>query len=126
MASSLINIVTLQFLGTLNPKATIVINIRGSVITVPAFTMDQLKGFASNIIYNFVDATSINFLPTDLYGTVLARNATISGSSTIYGQVFAGSMIPSGDASLKFKYVKYNGYCANNGVYPLPSDGVYI
>ena len=49
--------------------------------------MDSLDGstllapFGGNVLFNFKDATQVNFAKTGVYGTVLAPNALIRSSS---------------------------------------------
>ncbi|MGQ8367068.1 choice-of-anchor A family protein [Glaciecola sp. 1036] len=74
--------------------STVVINVHGENVNV-AGGVNITDGFrnlgANNIIWNFADASSINFNSICMYGAVLAINAELSGGCVFDGGVAAKS-----------------------------------
>ncbi|KAJ1507549.1 hypothetical protein HMI54_004028, partial [Coelomomyces lativittatus] len=58
------------FNSTLNPSATIIFNILGSHPAIEKFNFPFSRDYASNIIYNFVEATDITFLDSHVKNKV--------------------------------------------------------
>ncbi|MDA5194257.1 choice-of-anchor A family protein [Govanella unica] len=86
-----------------------IINVGGSSMTVIENFLDGIGAtIAPMAIWNFYDATSLNF-NREFYGTVLAPNATISNIFALNGSVIAKDFTPLGAVHL----ASYSG--------PLPS-----
>ena len=86
--------------------------------------MDALNGY--NVLFNFVDATSVNFNSIAVLGSVLAPNAVIGGSSgNIHGTVVAGDWNANLtlDNSKAFAATDVTGFAA--AVSPVPEPGTY-
>ena len=86
--------------------------------------MSALSGY--NVLFNFVDATSVNFSSIDVLGSVLAPNAVIGGSNgNILGTVVAGDWnanLTLGN-SKAFAATDVTGFAA--AVSPVPEPGTY-
>ena len=68
---------------------TLIVNVSGTNVNFGANAAGSyLSSDQTNIIYNFVDATSIN-VNTAIYGSILAPKATITGSQQLNGSVVA-------------------------------------
>ncbi|OBV40058.1 collagen-binding domain-containing protein [Janthinobacterium psychrotolerans] len=86
--------------------------------------MYALNGY--NVLFNFVDATSVNFSSIDVLGSVLAPNAVIGGSSgNIRGTVVAGDWNANLtlDNSKAFAATGVAGFAA--AVSPVPEPGTW-
>ena len=96
---------------------TLIINVSGSSVTFGANEVGNGSLVQQNIIWNFMDATTIN-VNTAIYGSILAPKATINGNSPINGSVVAKVFQSSGEVHLG----TFNG---NTGflVAPPPSNG---
>jgi choice-of-anchor A domain-containing protein len=79
----------------LNGAATLVINVSGSVIDFSANDESGITG-ADNIIWNFYDATSVT-LGTEIAGTVLAPDATVTNDNQIDGALVAENWDGNGE-----------------------------
>jgi choice-of-anchor A domain-containing protein len=90
--------------------ATILINVRGANVIFTNFDMEYLKDHASRIVWNFPDAKSITITGSQLYGSIVAPLAVLSGNGVISGQVFAFSQAGTVTDSLSISYVYYEGY----------------
>jgi len=79
----------------INPGVkAIIINVAGDTFSSNPSGGDfsALKPFADKIIWNFVDATSIQLISMNWIGSIIAPNADITGNSgMLLGQVFANS-----------------------------------
>ena len=86
--------------------------------------MSALSGY--NVLFNFVDATSVNFSSIDVLGSVLAPNAVIGGNNgKILGTVVAGDWnanLTLGN-SKAFAATDVTGFAA--AVSPVPEPGTY-
>ncbi len=79
----------------LNGASTLIINVSGSTIDFNANDESGVTG-ADNIIWNFYDATSVT-LTTQIAGTVLAPDATVTNDNQIDGTLVAESWTGQGE-----------------------------
>lgn len=102
---------------------TVIFNLTGNA-NWSNMGMSALNGY--NVLFNFVDATSVNFSSIDVLGSVLAPNAVIGGSNgNILGTVVAGDWNASltlGN-SKAFAATDVTGFAA--AVSPVPEPGTY-
>lgn len=101
-----------------NGATNIVFNVSGTTIDWNA-SSNMLGNFNStdwrgNIVWNFYQATSINFGSHDMMGQVLAPFATVSSTNNIDGSIYAKSLNSNGEVHLP-------GYDGNITVVPEPS-----
>ncbi len=75
----------------LNGATTVIINVTGSSFTGRPNIHNNQNSFMYNVIWNFVDATTINFGATGWAGTVLAPKALVTTGNPIDGTVVAAS-----------------------------------
>lgn len=94
---------------------TLIVNVSGSSVTFGANEVGNGSLDQQNIIWNFVDATSVA-VNTAVYGSVLAPKATITGNSPINGSVVAKVFNSNGEVHLG----TFNG---NTGFLVAPSGG---
>lgn len=73
----------------------VIVNISGAAngvytwnATAANFGGDTLQAYSQNIIYNFLDATTLN-INREVYGSVLAAKATVTNTANINGTVIA-------------------------------------
>lgn len=97
----------------LNGAKLLVVNVDGNFSTGSGNFNDS--NYASDILWNFYDATSLNF-GVEFGGTVLAPNATVSSSSPIDGTLFAASF--QGNGELHFKTLTDASYLNSVGSVP--------
>lgn len=101
-----------------NNAADILINVAGAVINwsagdmVGAFDQDEWQ---ERIVWNFYEATSINFGGKQFGGQILAPNADITTNGVIDGSVFAKSLTTQSEVHLP-------GY--NGNLVPEPSSAL--
>jgi choice-of-anchor A domain-containing protein len=77
------------FLPQYASAKTLIVNVTGKDVNLGANASGSYPSAdQTNIIYNFVDATSIN-VNTAIYGSILAPNATITGSQQLNGSIVA-------------------------------------
>ncbi len=112
LASGTFNLPT--YATSLNGK-TLIINVSGSSVTFGANEVGNGSLDQQNIIWNFVDATSVT-VNTAVYGSILAPKATITGSSPINGSVVAKVFNSTGEVHLG----TFNG---NSGFLVAPTQG---
>lgn len=102
---------------------TVIFNLTGNA-NWSNMGMGALSGY--NVLFNFVDATSVNFSSIDVLGSVLAPNAVIGGSNgNILGTVVAGDWnanLTLGN-SKAFAATDVTGFAA--AVSPVPEPGTY-
>lgn len=102
---------------------TVIFNLTGNA-NWSNMGMSALSGY--NVLFNFVDATSVNFSSIDVLGSVLAPNAVIGGSNgNILGTVVAGDWnanLTLGN-SKAFAATDVTGFAA--AVSPVPEPGTY-
>ena len=79
----------------LNGASTLIINVSGSTIDFNANDESGVSG-ADNIIWNFYDATTV-ILGTQIAGTVLAPDATVTNDNQIDGTLVAKSWDGQGE-----------------------------
>jgi choice-of-anchor A domain-containing protein len=84
--------------------------VSGQTIDFIDFDMEYLKDRASRIIWNFLDANSITITGSQLYGSIVAPSAVLSGNGGVNGQIFAFSNAGTVTDSLSISYAKYDGY----------------
>jgi choice-of-anchor A domain-containing protein len=80
---------------SLNGASTVIFNVSGSSVSFGANSQGGTTG-AGNIIWNFYNATSVNF-STLIAGTVLAPNATVTNGNQIDGALVAKAWNGSGE-----------------------------
>ena len=78
---------------------TLIVNVSGANVTFGANEVGNSSLVQQNIIWNFMDATTIN-VNTAVYGSILAPKATISGNSPINGSVVAKVFQSNGEVHL--------------------------
>lgn len=78
---------------------TLIVNVSGANVTFGANEIGNGSLIQQNIIWNFMDATTVN-VNTAIYGSVLAPKATISGNSPINGSVVAKVFQSNGEVHL--------------------------
>jgi len=102
---------------------TVIFNLTGNA-NWSNMGMSALSGY--NVLFNFVDATSVNFSSIDVLGSVLAPNAVIGGNNgKILGTVVAGDWnanLTLGN-SKAFAATDVTGFAA--AVSPVPEPGTY-
>lgn len=79
----------------LNGASTVVINVTGNFVGHP--NIQHPQKFQSNVIWNFVDATSIDFQGYGWAGTVLAPNAAVTTNNAINGALISASFSGNGE-----------------------------
>jgi len=88
------------------------INWTGSSNMVGNFTN---TGWRGNIVWNFYEATSIDFGSHNMMGQVLAPFATVSSSNNIDGSIYAKSLNSNGE-------VHFPGYTGDIAIVPEPAS----
>lgn len=78
---------------------TLIVNVSGTSVTFGANEVGDGSLVQQNIIWNFVDATSIA-VNTAVYGSILAPKAAITGNSPINGSVVARLFQSNGEVHL--------------------------
>lgn len=97
---------TNSFKINITPGSTVLINVTGTADMLSGAGFAITGGDASDILWNFSDATSLSFSNIGLQGSLLAPNASYSGSSgEIDGQVIVGNFT----GTTAVKNVKYAG-----------------
>ncbi|MFD2255152.1 choice-of-anchor A family protein [Luteolibacter algae] len=102
-----------------NNAADILINVAGAVINWTAgnivgdLTQDQ---WSKRVIWNFYEATDINFGSKNMQGQVLAPNASVTTSGVIDGSIYAKNLTTTSEVHLP----SYDG----NIVVPEPSSAL--
>jgi len=84
-----------SYIMNLNGSSSVIINVSGSSVTFNANDESGITG-ASNIIWNFYQATSVN-LQTQIAGTILATGATVTNGNQIDGTLVAQSFNGNGE-----------------------------
>lgn len=75
----------------------IVINVAGQNVSLPGtINFNNGAGLGANVIWNFYEATNVNFGSKTWYGSVLAPNAHLQMSNFIEGSVVARSLNQNG------------------------------
>jgi len=107
----------------LNGADTVIINVTGNFTGNPNF--QNGSAYRSNVIWNFVDATSINLGSYGIEGTVLAPYATVTNSNPIEGTLVAAAYVGTGE----IHYYPFSGQAAflNSFATPIPeADGLVV
>lgn len=78
---------------------TLIINVSGTNVTFGANEVGNGSLVQQNIIWNFMDATTVN-VNTAVYGSILAPKAKITGNSPINGSVVANVFEDCGEVHL--------------------------
>ena len=84
-----------SYVMNLNGATTVIFNVSGSSVTLNA-NNESNTTYASNIIWNFYQATTVN-LNTELSGTVLATQATVTTNTALDGGLFANNFNGNGE-----------------------------
>lgn len=75
----------------------VIINVAGSNITLPgSINFNGPSGLGANVIWNFYEATSLNFSGKAWYGSILAPDAALSNYNFIEGSVAVNSITTGG------------------------------
>ncbi len=74
----------------------VLINVSGSVFNAGNAHVNGFQSKANNVLWNFADATALNF-GDSWYGSILALNATINTGSNLNGAIAAKSYIGNGE-----------------------------
>lgn len=110
--------------ANLSAKETLILNVSGTNV--------KMQGGGSfgnyNVLYNFYEATTLDFSSVALYGTVLAPLATVTSSGgDIHGSAVVGNWASSttlhADAGTAFQATDVTGFAA--AVSPVPEPGTY-
>lgn len=80
-----------------NGASTVVINVTGNFVGRPNIMNRDNGAEWTGVIWNFIDATSIDFKGYGWAGTVLAPNASVATKSAINGTLMAGEFDGRGD-----------------------------
>lgn len=79
----------------------VIINVAGAKITLPgSINFNGPTGLGSKVIWNFYEATNVNFGAKGWYGSVLAPTAELKFNNFIEGSVVAKSLIQNGEVRL--------------------------
>lgn len=110
--------------ANLSAKETLILNVSGTDV--------KMSGGGNfgvyNVLYNFYEATKLDFSNVALYGTVLAPLATVvSSGGDIHGSAVVGNWASSttlhADAGTAFQATDVTGFAA--AVSPVPEPGTY-
>ena len=82
-----------------NGASTVIINVQGNYSAQPNW--QNGAAWRTNVIWNFENATSVNFGSTGIQGTVIAPLATVTNNNPIDGGLFANSY--NGNGELHYK-----------------------
>lgn len=74
----------------------VVINVSGTVFNAGNAHVNGFQNNANNVLWNFADATTLNF-GDSWYGSILALGATINTGSNLNGAIAAKSYIGNGE-----------------------------
>ncbi|WP_165063814.1 collagen-binding domain-containing protein [Paludisphaera rhizosphaerae] len=102
---------------------SVVINVTGDALKFQSgynFSGD-FQSAASNIIWNFSTATSINLNSNNLYGALLAPLALLQNSNGVTGSIFVSSLSSVSNVSLPY-YQGYDPSAIRPGATPEPSS----
>ena len=119
-----------------SPNSTVTINLAGATSVIINVNVDSCvstncafalpnslnfinpTGYAATVLWNFVNATSLNF-PTEFGGSVLAPLAAVTNSAPIDGTLVAASFAGSGEIHSR----PYTGTLPNGAAQGLASPG---
>lgn len=80
----------------------IVINVAGTDVSLPGgINFNAASGLGTKVIWNFYEATNINFGSKSWYGSVLAPKAAVKIANFIEGSVVAKSLTQNGEIHMK-------------------------
>jgi len=85
-------------LASLKSTATIIINDSASTINLSG-DFSSLAGFASSTLFNFTNATSTSVTGAYVWGSILAPDATFSGTGHLQGTLVANAVTATKDGS---------------------------
>jgi choice-of-anchor A domain-containing protein len=80
-----------------NGASTVVINVTGNFLGHPNIVNKDNGAEWAGVIWNFVDATSVDFQGYGWAGTVLAPNAAVTTNNSINGTLVAGGFTGQGE-----------------------------
>ena len=81
----------------------VIVNVAGSDVTLPgSINFNVATGLGAKVIWNFYEATTVNFGSKNWYGSVLAPNADLKFNNFIEGSVVARNVLQNGDIRLGF------------------------
>jgi choice-of-anchor A domain-containing protein len=111
-----------QYIST---AKSITFNIDGSLVDLSIDLTQYFKDQSSKIIFNFYEATRVQFLKGVYYGSVLAPNADvfIKGGATIFGALYAKSLtVQAGSLRTAPRWIGFTSYAGKcisceNGFY---------
>jgi choice-of-anchor A domain-containing protein len=105
-----------------DPSATLIINVHGTTASMQGGMDSFFAAHNSHVLFNFIDATTLNFSGIGLEGSILAPNADIHGQSgVIWGQVVGASWT----GNMQINQVYYDGYVPALGN-PRDNDAVPV
>ncbi len=84
-----------SYIMNLNGSTTVIFNVSGTSVSLNA-NNESGTAYANNIIWNFYQATTVN-LGTELSGTVLATQATVTTNTALDGGLFANAFNGNGE-----------------------------
>lgn len=87
-----------QLVVTMPPQYDmIVINVAGADVTLPGgINFSAVTGLGTKVVWNFYEATSLNFGTKAWYGSVLAPNAAVRTANFVEGTLVAKSLVQNG------------------------------
>jgi choice-of-anchor A domain-containing protein len=121
-ASVLANAKGISFdLTTINPLASIIINVDGTTITASSFGFNT-QGLERNTLWNFWEATSISLSSLGWRGTIFAPLADIVTytGGVIYGQVIANSYTGAQYGCFQINFYEFRGCVPDVPPVPTP------
>lgn len=87
--------------GILTTSKSVVINVVGNPSLSNIDLGSSFGSYRQKLIWNFVDATTINFSNIGFHGLILAPYATLTARGAIDGQVIVSSYPASGEIHWK-------------------------
>ncbi|MCV2366681.1 choice-of-anchor A family protein [Roseateles oligotrophus] len=79
------------FLQNVKQGAQVLVNVHGNAVTFSGGQDGQLEALRGSVLFNLVDATSVN-IATFTYGTILATKANVIGTGHIEGSIIGNSI----------------------------------
>lgn len=90
------------------PKGSVaIVNVAGTSLSYNGM-VDLHNNLGNFVLFNFPQATTLNIIGSSFYGTVLAPEATVDGTGSLFrGQVFAQNLYPAGSSHQNHTFVGY-------------------
>ncbi|MFD2112609.1 choice-of-anchor A family protein [Thiorhodococcus fuscus] len=86
--------------------ATLVFNVSGTSNAIRNMGMQDLKGYAGTVLFNFYDSTSLDMSGVGIEGSILAPNASVTANN---GQMNGTLVASSWDGSMELHNVPFTG-----------------